>query len=238
MIDRRSNLSGDEFREQYLQTKTPVIVDDMMRDWPATYLWTKNYLTAVCGAQIVEVMSNRDADPLFEMRCDNHRTKMLFSEFANIAFSDHPSNNAYMVANNQFMNTEGGRRLMQDVITSSAYFDPARAPGQVFFWFGPGGTVTPLHHDVLDIFLTQVRGKKRVRLFSTDQSHLLYNSIGVYSDVDFEHPDFVKYPLYRHARPIEFDLLPGEMLFLPEGHWHQVRSLESSISVSFTNFRR
>jgi ribosomal protein L16 Arg81 hydroxylase len=237
MIDRRSDLSGDAFREQYLRTKTPVIVTDMMQDWPAMYLWTKNYLVAVCGMQTVEVMTNRDSDPLFEMHCDNHRSSMLFRDFAEIAFSTKSGNDLYMVANNQFMNTEGGIRLLQDIIMPS-YFDAAHASGQMFFWFGPGGTVTPLHHDVLDIFLTQVRGKKRVRLFSPDQSHLLYNSIGVFSDVDYEKPDFEKYPLYRHARPVEFDLLPGEMLFLPEGHWHQVRSLESSISVSFTNFIR
>jgi ribosomal protein L16 Arg81 hydroxylase len=86
--------------------------------------------------------------------------------------------------------------------------------------------------------LTQVHGKKHVRLFSADQSHLLYNSIGVYSDVDCENPDVEKYPLYRQTEVVEFDLCPGEMLFLPEGHWHQVRSLEPSISVSFTNFRK
>jgi ribosomal protein L16 Arg81 hydroxylase len=235
MIDRRSRLSGAEFRERYVRTRTPVLITDMMSDWPASYLWTKTYLSALLGEQIVEVMTQRESDPLFEQQMDSHRSSMRFANFCEIAFSERESNNTYMVANNQFMNTDGGQRLMQDVVIEPEYFIP-QWQGRVFFWFGPGGTVTPLHYDVLDISLTQIRGSKRVRLFSPDQTHLLYNSVGVYSDVDVEHPDFARYPLYRHARPIEFDLCAGEMLFLPEGYWHQVRSLEPSISVSFTNF--
>jgi ribosomal protein L16 Arg81 hydroxylase len=235
MIDRRSRLSGTDFRQHYVHTRTPVIIENMMSEWPATYLWTKNYLTAVVGDQPIEVMSERDSDPQFEQRMDNHRRSMSFSEFAELAFSETQSNNTYMVANNQFMGTSGGQRLMQDVINEGAYFKPVWQ-GQTFFWFGPGGTVTPLHYDVLDIVLTQVRGSKRVRLFSKDQTHLLYNSNGVYSDVDVENPDFERFPLYRHAHPVEFTLHAGEMLFLPEGHWHQIKSLEPSISISFTNF--
>lgn len=236
MIERRSRLSGTEFRERYVRTRTPVIICDMMSEWPASYLWTQNYLVAVVGDQEVEVMSNREQDARFEQQMDNHRTRMAFSQFAEIAFSPQLTNNTYMVANNQFMNTPAGHRLMQDVINEPEYFVPSEWPGRVFFWFGPGGTVTPLHYDVLDIVLTQVRGTKRVRLISPDQTHLLYNSEGVYSDVDLENPDFSRFPLWRHVRPVEFDLRAGEMLFLPQGHWHHVRSLEPSISVSFTNF--
>jgi ribosomal protein L16 Arg81 hydroxylase len=30
---------------------------------------------------------------------------------------------------------------------------------------------------------------------------------------------------------------PGQVLFLPVGWWHHVRSMDISISLSFTNFR-
>lgn len=238
MIDRRANLSGEEFRRDYLQTKTPVLLEHLADDWPARSKWSKAYLQSVCGEQIVEVMGERDSDPLFEMQCEQHRRQMRFSDFVDLAFSETYSNNVYMVANNQFMLTDGGRSLLADVVQSPDYCHVHDVNGRIFLWFGPGGTITPLHYDVVDIILTQVRGSKRFRLFSPDQTPLLYNTIGVFSDVDYERPDLNKYPLFRYAQPVEFDLHPGEMIFLPEGHWHQVRSLEPSISVSFTNMIR
>jgi hypothetical protein len=215
----------------------PVVITDMMDDWPAMTRWTQEYLTSVCGEQSVEVMSNRDSDPLFEIHCENLRTSMRFADFATLAFSPTVSNNVYMVANNKFMATAGGQRLMQDLPSLPFLFDKPN-PSQVFFWFGPTGTITPLHYDVVDIVLTQVRGSKHFRLYTPDQRQWLYNSIGVFSDVDAEQPDLIKYPLFQHTQVVELDLVAGEMLYLPQGHWHQVRSLTPSISVSFTNFRR
>ena len=236
MIERIPCLSDQDFRCGYLQTKTPVIITDMMADWPAMTLWTQDYLTSICGEQSVEVMANRDSDPLFEIHCEAMRRSMRFADFAELAFSQTVSNNVYLVANNKFMATAGGTRLMQDMHVLPFLFETPN-PSQVFFWFGPAGTITPLHYDVVDIMLTQVRGAKHFRLYSPDQTQYLYNSIGVFSDVDVERPDLERYPLYRNALVEAFDLFPGEMLFLPKGHWHQVHSLTSSISVSFTNFK-
>ena len=239
MIERRRNLSGAEFRSRYLQSRRPVIIEGGMEDWPARRLWSKQYLVAVVGAERqVEVMAERESDPNFEIKCDSHRTQMAFATFADMAFSDRVSNNAYMVANNQFLTSSPGLRLLQDVPAMAELLDPDELLGRVFFWFGPGGTITPLHYDVLDIILCQVKGHKRMRLFAPEQKPHLYNSVGVFSEVNVDRPDFVRYPLYRHAVPDEIVLAPGEMIFLPEGHWHQVVSLESSISVSFTNLRR
>jgi ribosomal protein L16 Arg81 hydroxylase len=236
MIDRIPHLSGDAFHRDYLLTRTPVVITHMMDDWPAMSLWNQHYLTAICGDQSVEVMGDRDSDPLFEIHCETHRRSMPFAEFAALAFSPTVSNNVYLVANNKFMASPGGMRLMQDM-RQLPYLTENANPSQIFFWFGPAGTITPLHYDVLDLVLTQVRGSKHIRLYSPDQKHWLYNSRGVFSDVDVERPDFDKYPLFRNTEAVEFDLMAGEMLFLPQGHWHQVHSLTPSISVSFTNFR-
>jgi hypothetical protein len=234
MIERISRLSGEAFRYDYLNTKTPVIITDMMADWPAITLWNQEYLTKVCGDQMVEVMGDRDSDPLFEINSYAFRTSMRFAELAALSFSSIVSNDIYMVSMNRFMATDGGQYLMKDV-RSLPYLTEDPNPDQVFFWFGPAGTVTPLHYGSVNIIFTQVRGSKHFRLYPPDQTPWLYNSIGIFSAVDAENPDLERYPLFQHAQADELDIMAGEVLFIPKGHWHQVRSLTPSISVSFAN---
>ena len=42
-----------------------------------------------------------------------------------------------------------------------------------------------------------------------------------------------RFPLFKEAPYSDVELGPGEALFIPRGHWHYVRSLEPSFSVSF-----
>src|SRR5581483_11277393 len=106
-----------------------------------------------------------------------------------------------------------------------------------FLWFGPGGTVTPLHHDVLNVMLVQVYGRKLVRLISPLESHCLYHDVGVYSKVDPTRPDAERFPRFSRVRPFNILLEPGQALFMPAGWWHHVTALDTSISLSFSNFR-
>jgi ribosomal protein L16 Arg81 hydroxylase len=84
--------------------------------------------------------------------------------------------------------------------------------------------------------MMQVAGRKRWKAISPLQNHWMYNNIGVFSEVDAENPDYGKYPLYHNVQVLEFDLHPGEAIFMPVGWWHHVRSLDICISMSFTNF--
>ena len=56
------------------------------------------------------------------------------------------------------------------------------------------------------------------------------------SEVDCENPDYEKYPLFQKIPIIEVTLNPCEVIFIPVGWWHTVKSLDTSISLSFTNF--
>ena len=41
-------------------------------------------------------------------------------------------------------------------------------------WFGPKGTVSPLHHDPHHNLLAQVVGEKYIRIYSTSETEKLY----------------------------------------------------------------
>ena len=129
------------------------------------------------------------------------------------------------------------RRLADEVPLLPEYLDHSAWGRKVFLWFGPAGTITPLHHDVMNVMVAQIYGRKRFTLIAPEQTPYVYNNVGVYGEVDCGKPDFEKHPLYRQVRPIHFILSPGDVLFLPVGWWHYVRALDVSIMVSYTNFK-
>lgn len=51
--------------------------------------------------------------------------------------------------------------------------------------------------------------------------------------MDVEHPDLEKFPRFAEAQSLACVLEPGDMLFIPVRHWHYVRALDLSFSVSF-----
>lgn len=237
MIERRTSISADEFATRYRAAKRPVIISKLVgSDWPALEKWNPAYLRETCGDAVVQVLANRAQNPNYETSYDQHRKDMLFREYIDWIEANPKSNDIYIHAQNGLMNSEIGSRLKAD-IPPFEYLDPAKESGNTFFWFGPADTLTPLHHDNDDIMFVQVYGRKQWTLFSARQMHLLYVVPAVFSQVDAENPDLDLHPLARFATSSRFILNPGEALFLPTPWLHHVRSLDVSISLSFTNFR-
>ncbi|KAI0161616.1 Clavaminate synthase-like protein [Hypoxylon sp. FL1284] len=122
-------------------------------------------------------------------------------------------------------------------------------------WFGPPGTITPLHTDPYHNILTQVVGRKYVRLYSplqTEHMHARGRENGVemgntslmdvgvvegWDDLsDFEHDGQhtqENLDVFRKVPFLDCILEPGDALYIPIGWWHYVRGLSVSFSVSF-----
>lgn len=235
-VERKDKLSRQDFFESHYVLNRPVILTDIMNGWKALDLWSPEYLRSVCGSEMVEVMTGRESDPQHELNLDSHRTEMSMSEYVDIVVKGGASNDCYMVANNFFLKKECAQRLLDDIEIFPEYLDGSDLDGTCSFWFGPAGTVTALHHDTINIFMAQVYGHKRVTLVPSAQLSLVYNNLGVYSDVNLESPNYADHPLFECADTIEVTLSPGEVLFIPVGWWHHVKALDISISLSFINF--
>jgi hypothetical protein len=236
-IERRSQLSEAEFLERYYAANRPVILTGMLAGNAAFSRWTPKYMRDTCGDAQVEIMAGRDKDPDYEVNSTQHKSKVPFRDYIDQVLSGRESNDYYLVANNGFFTREETKALYDDLPRFQDYLDPEKAMGQVFFWFGPAGTVTPLHHDIMNVLVAQLLGRKRFILISPDQTHLVYNNIAVYSAVDCEKPDYERFPRFRDAKAITCVLRRGEVLFLPVGWWHHVRALDVSMGVSYTNFK-
>jgi len=111
-----------------------------------------------------------------------------------------------------------------------------RRPGPPRFWLGPAGTVTPLHCDFDDNLFAQIWGSKRILLAPPHHDEFLYtreaNALLFGSPFDPEAPDYERFPLARQAALVECVVGPGDMLYVPAGWYHQVRSLSFSLSAN------
>jgi LPS sulfotransferase NodH len=224
------------FRDRYYAANRPVILTGLMCHWPAMTRWTPEYLMSVAGDQIVEVMTGRDADPKYEVNSRAHRYEMRFADYVDMVHSGRVTNDYYLVANNGFFGRPGTQPLLGDCPIFPQYLQSTYRAEQFFFWYGPAGTVTPLHRDVCNILIAQVSGRKRYRLIPASQWACVYNNDGVFSDVDAADPDLEKYPRFRDAAITDFIVQPGEVLFMPVGWWHHVQALDVSMTVTFTSF--
>ncbi|MBS1955566.1 MAG: cupin-like domain-containing protein [Cyanobacteria bacterium SZAS-4] len=236
VIERRSYLGRAEFLEQYYAANRPVILCDLMSDWKALTKWTPEYLKSTCGDMIVEIQAKRETSPEFEIKNEPHRKEVAFNDFVDLVYKRGETNDFYLTARNGFFTRPGAKKLLDDIGGFPEYLNMDATGDWLFLWFGPKGTITPLHHDELNIFLAQVVGRKHVKLVPPNELDLIYNHYAVYSQVDCENPDYKRFPKFKDATVIDVDLNPGEVLFIPAGWWHHVRSLDPSISLSFTNF--
>jgi hypothetical protein len=104
-------------------------------------------------------------------------------------------------------------------------------------WMGGEGSITALHRDFNDGFLFQAFGRKRVRLYSPDQENFLspVPSFGRYQEcmVNPENPNYEKCPEFAKSNALDAVLEEGELLAIPAGWFHHVRTLDVTASVRY-----
>lgn len=227
-IDR---IDPAHFFEAFYFANRPVKLTGLVDHWPAMKLWSLDYLAETVGAAMVELQGQRGSADDYEIAKERHRRMLPMRDVVAAVRQFESTNEFYVTAANDGHNKQSLAALWEDVGSISVLQPTGGRDG--FFWFGPKGTLTPLHHDLTNNLLVQVVGRKRTLLVPPWELPRMRNRQHCFSDICLQEltaggPDVPPY--------IECEIGPGDALFLPIGWWHHVEALDVSISMSFTNF--
>jgi lysine-specific demethylase 8 len=123
-------------------------------------------------------------------------------------------------------------------VAMPSYFPGSASPVIKNLWFGPAGTISPLHFDRSHNLLHQHWGRKHVVMFDPSHSHLMKpgsknSGTPHVSSLDLVISGF-NIDLSRLTAPcLETLLEPGDVLFIPAFWWHHVISIDVSISINY-----
>ena len=244
-IDRITNLSFTEFEDKYIKNQIPVIINDNMSNWKALKTWSPEYFAKVLGNKDIKVGVSRGNTFSYEKKHTGSSVKfkaMKMGDLVNKILLPNPNRKLkYYLIHEPI--EEKYPELINDY-TIPLFGKKNHTFTSINLWFGEANNITPLHFDIQHNFLAQIFGRKYLRLYSPEDSNYLYptynriagnpNYRANHSNiVNIYNPDSKAFPEFKKALPIDVYLEPGEILFLPAGWWHQVSSLDTSISLNF-----
>ena len=228
----RSCPSLEAFSRNYLQKGVPVVITDAIDYWPAfgDHRWSVNYIKSVAGCRTVPIeLGSKYTEESWSQKL------MTIGEFIDKYVLCKTTGPVGYLAQHQLFDQIP--ELQSDISIPTYCCLGDEEDVDINAWFGPCGTISPLHHDPKHNFLAQVVGEKYIRLYAPEHSEMVYPHedclLSNTSQVDVEEPDYERFPLLRQAPYVECILRPGDLLYIPPKHWHYVRSLSVSFSVSF-----
>ena len=268
-VPRRDRMSLEAFQRHLDGQNTPVVIAGALEHWPAlgpqrawaspAYLLSRTH----GGRRLVPVELGRAyTDPAWRQAIIPFRVFLathILAAAAGAGPASATTATGYLAQHNLFSQVPA---LRDDIaIPDYCYATPPSRPPTaaelppldepaINAWFGPRGTISPLHTDPHANILAQVVGSKYVRLYAPDQTARVFPR-GVDPDtaVDMANTSRAEVEAadgcggealgadekreWAQARYVDTVLQPGEALYIPAGWWHYVRSLDVSFSVSF-----
>lgn len=223
-----NTISKKDFQQKYFKPQKPVLIKGLAEQWGEFDKWNFSYIREKAGEQIVPVYDNKPADA--NKSSDAPAAEMKMQEYIDTITSG-PSDLRiffYIITDklpellNNFTYPELGIKFFKRIPT---------------LFFGGSEARVLMHYDVdLGDFLHfHFEGRKRILLFNQAQSAYLYRvplSVHTIEDIDYENPDYGKYPGLKHAKGYEVLMEHGDALFIPGGWWHYNTYIGPGFSLS------
>jgi lysine-specific demethylase 8 len=220
------NFNQEQFQKEYVIPGLPVILKNAAASWPAIKYWTPQYFAdQYKDVQITAKVNLPDAEVPYLYQSKDYCQEMTIGEFVelmetgNSCYFDQVNINFYKELHNDYNFQE---------------FSVCNPNLAGILWVG-SSTYSGLHYDWSDNLLAQIHGTKKVVLVSPDDSLYLYPFPDNHtkSQVACENPDLKAQPKLKNVTFIDGFLEPGDVLFIPKGWWHYLKSSQKSITLTY-----
>lgn len=227
-LPRVNNATPDALRTA-IGARTAAVFSGLIDEWPARSLWTPEKIVSMYGEKMVTALLDLPRDGvLFPQEQENYERRISMRDFVakmSVAGPECPCYLAYEPAEEIFP-------------TQDHDFDSLVPPdgyaGDTRIWVGSAGTRACLHSDPRDNLFCQIHGEKTVIIISAEDTRMAYpfrDNIAN-SRIDLECLDLDRFPKLRDTTLYACTVRPGDVVYLPRGCWHDVRSRTTSISLN------
>lgn len=233
-IDRVKNITKEEFIQNYYKPQKPVVIENLTDDWGAKANWKFDYIKEIAGDKIVPLYDNEPVKA--EDGFNEPKAKMKLADYIDL-LQKGPSDLRIFLYN-----------LMKEVPELQKDFEypdlgVSFLKGLPMLFFGGEKSNVFMHYDIdlANIFHFHFQGEKECILVHPDQTKYMYKvpfSLISREDIDFDNPDFEKFPLLKNITPYRTHLKHGEMLYMPEGYWHYMKYLTPGFSMSLRSLAK
>ena len=227
--------SHGEFIERYVRGSRPLVLTDVARDWPAMKRWSPQDLKSRFGHLEVEIQAERNADP--DVRAEQARPPApasALADFVDQVLAGGPTNDYYLTANNEALRRPEFAPLLADIGTPADDLQPGRAVAARLVLVRPGRhrhAAAPRHDHAVP------HADRRPQALALHLAAGHAPPVQLLRRLQPDRPRRARpgpLPAFqRRASVLEVVVEPGETVFLPLGWWHQVTSLDVSLSFSF-----
>ena len=227
-IERVEKLTKKEFINNYYKKQKPVVITNQIEDWPAFSKWNFDYIREMAGNQKVPLYDSRKTD--YTKKVNEPDFTMTMSEYIDI-IEKGPTDLRIFLYN-----------LLKDVPALKADMKWPNLGLRLIkslplVFFGGENAKVFMHYDIdfPNLFHIHFAGKKQCVLVDPKETKYMYRlpySWICNEDIDFDNPDFEKFPALKKVTPYITTLEHGEMLYMPEGWWHYMKYQTPGFSLS------
>ncbi|XP_013382112.1 uncharacterized protein LOC106152915 [Lingula anatina] len=211
----------ETFYKDYVYPSVPVIVRGGLKHWPAMEKWkNEEYLKEKFGHCLYTIRK--------KVVDEHHPAEMLMSlaDFLDAYRKEKLYLTAYICPE---MTQDFS---MPSCIGCDAY---VKMILDMILFFNTGWTNTEVHIDPYEIFYTQIRGKRQWILTPPSDGKYLHTEEFPYHagmcPADVDAVDLIKYPNISKAAIYNVTINEGDMLYVPEAWFHQVRTTEGDTNM-------
>jgi len=230
-VDKVEDISSEDFKNNYYNTKIPLVITGLAKQWPGLNKWNWDYFIEMVGETRVGVYNNTKSDAYTPINtADDY---MKFGDYLEKVKAGPLELRIFLFNIFQY-----APALIKD-FTWPEHLMKGFVKKYPMLFVGGEGSITHMHFDIdmSHILHTQFIGKKRVLLFPHEEQYKLYRkpwevlSMANYTHY-YENFDYENFPAARLAKGYEVILEHGDTLFMPAGYWHHMEYMESGFAMS------